>query len=658
MRLAKMALGCAAALCPLLAQDPLLDWMNRVAQEQLTKRDAAMAAIRTPADAKRRSEWVRSKLLDIMGGLPDYHGPLNARVTGRLTNDQYTMEKVIFESLPRYYVTADLYRPNQPGRYPAVLMSAGHNRLGKVENHRMAANLAAKGFVALAYDPMGLGERVQAYDPRKGEGSAGCCCNEHMHAGAQSMLIGQSVARYFTWDAMRGVDYLLSRPDVDGNRIAAAGCSGGGCITTYVGALDPRVKAAAPACFLNSLRLLFAGPYPGPEMSLPGFLASGLDHADFVEVSGGKPWLILTTEGDFFTPAGVIPVYEEARRWYRLLGAEEKVRTFTGPGPHGTPLETRETLYAWMIEWLRPGEKVDAREHDVPLYSDNDLQVTKAGQVEYEEGSRWLYQVIREEFHALRQPRGIPELLAELRKLQIPSGRRPPAHRMVEQKPGRMAVTLEGDTGVEIGGTLYLPGTPGRRPAVLLVKDKTTAPLAEAAAAKGFVVLELEPRDSSSGYDKREFLGNWMTNTRADSIGRNLAAMRAHDLLQGLDFLAGRNDVDASRIRAAARDVKGVWLLLAAAADSRIRKVWLDRTPHALSDAMDRAINTNLYDAAIPGFLLHWDLADLVRAMGNRTVLWTDPANWMGKTVPSLGRGFSYRNPGQKEDAFLETFLQ
>ena len=155
------------------------------------------------AEADRRRQLVRSKMMEIIGGLPDYRGPLNARITGKLTNPDYTLEKVIFESLPHYYVTANVYRPNQPGRYPAVLMSAGHTTLGKTENHRMAANLAAKGFVALAYDPVGLGERMQAYDRRVGGGIAGCCANEHLQAGAQSLLIGQSVARYFIWDAMR-----------------------------------------------------------------------------------------------------------------------------------------------------------------------------------------------------------------------------------------------------------------------------------------------------------------------------------------------------------------------------------------------------------------------------------------------------------------------
>ena len=637
--------------------DPLLRWMDRIAQEHLAQREREVAQIRNITDAARRKQQVRARLLEIIGGLPDYRGPLNARITGRLENKTYTLEKVIFESLPRYYVTGNVYRPSQPGRYPAVLMSAGHTTLGKTENHRMSANLAAKGFVVLAYDPVGLGERMQAYDRRTGRGIAGCCANEHLQAGVQSMLIGQSVARYFIWDSMRAIDYLVSRPDVDPARLGAAGCSGGGCQTTYVAALDPRVKAAAPACFINSLRVLFTGPYPDSEMSLPRFLSSRLDHADFLEITTGTPWLILATEGDFFTHAGVWPVYEEVKRWYRMFEQEDRVQMYMGPGPHGTPLETREQLYAWMIRWLKPDAEVDAREEALPLYPDHELQVTASGQVEDEPGSRWLYEVIRDEFQGLRKPRGVAELRAELRRLGIPSDQRPPAVNTVDRNGSRERLMLESEPGVLIEATLHLPSAAGRKPAVIIVKDRSSAAVAEAAVAEGYVALELAPRDSPAANDNRPFLGNWMTNARADSIGRNLAAMRAHDIVRGVDLLCSRNDVDAGAIRAAARKVKGIWLLLAAAMDDRIGKVWLDRTPHSLASAMDRPFNTNLFDALIPGFLLHWDLADLARAVGPRPLLWTDPADWMGHTVP-LGAGFRYRYSGQTDDAFIAELLE
>jgi hypothetical protein len=267
-----------------------------------------------------------------------------------------------------------------------------------------------------------------------------------------------------------------------------------------------------------------------------------------------------------------------------------------------------------------------------------------------------LYQVIRDEFRALRKPRGSGELAAELRRLGIPSDRRAPAVQIVEQQGARVRLMVESEPGVSIEATLHLPRASGRRPGIVLVKDGSSGALAETAAGKGHVALEVAPRDSPRANDNRPFLGNWMANARADSIGRNLAAMRAHDILRGVDLLCSRDDVDARSIRGVAREVRGVWLLLAAAMDERIARVWLDRTPHSLAAAMDRPFNTNLFDALIPGFLLHWDLADLARAVAPRPLLWTDPADWMGRTT-ALGGGFRYRYSGEGDDAFLAELL-
>jgi hypothetical protein len=144
------------------ANDPFLLWLDRLAQHQLDERERAIAKIRTKADAEVRKAMVRAKLTELIGGLPKYDGPLNPRVTGILKSETHTIEKVIFESLPGFYVIGNLYKPNMPGRYPAVLVPSGHTQEGKPETQIVAANLAAKGFVALSYDPTGpcsLGRR-------------------------------------------------------------------------------------------------------------------------------------------------------------------------------------------------------------------------------------------------------------------------------------------------------------------------------------------------------------------------------------------------------------------------------------------------------------------------------------------------------------------
>jgi len=633
--------------------DPFLQWMDRIAQQQLDKRESAIAAVHTVAEAEARKKWVRETLLDLLGGLPNYHGPLNAKITGRIDAEGYSIEKVLFESLPGFFVTADVYRPAQPGRYPGVLLQSGHTQEGKPEPQRLAANLALKGFVALAFDPIGQGEREQTYDPQLQGPLAGWSVPEHIQAGAQSIMIGEASGRYFIWDAMRALDYLLSRPDVDASRIGAAGCSGGGALTTFAAALDPRIKVAIPSCYPNSYRLLFAGPDPDTEMAFPDFLARGLDVADFVELTAPIPWMIQATEHDYFSPAGGKLVYEEAQRWYRLYGAEGKVRFFVGPGPHGMPLVSREAVYEWLIRWLKDG-KGDPHEQSVKLFTNHDLWATRTGNVKDEPGSRKLYQLLLDDFNAKKKPGTAQELLAELRDLGDTSDGSAPALKLLSETSSpegrRQHIIFTSEPGIDLEGTLYLPDSTGRKPAVLLLADEPPyfqAPTmdwyAERMLKAGRVVFELEARGSvpEQGAD-RPFLGDWLANLRANQIGRNLPAMRAHDILRGVDLLAARDDVDPASIRAMARSVKGIWLLLAAATDNRIEKIWLDRTPYSLRLALENSLNTDLFETVIPGFVLRWDLFDLAKTMGTRPVMWTDPTTWM-RRVAALGPAFEYR---------------
>src|SRR5499426_1898104 len=500
------------------AQDPLLAWLDRIAQQQLQWREQAIAEIRTVADAEKRKQWARAKILELIGGLPDYDGPLNARVTGRINGDSIVIEKVIFESLPGLFITANLYRPDRPGRYPAVLFPLGHWDEGKVAAQLMAANLAAKGFVVLAFDPIGQGERQQAYDRRLGRSLVGGSVNQHFMNGATSLLIGQSFARYRIWDAKRALDYLLSRPEVDPEKVGCTGCSGGGTITTYISALDPRIKAAAPACYMNSFRVLFAGSVGDSEQSLPNFLSSGLDQADYVELFAPKPWLIASTLEDFFTPEGARMVYEEARRWYQIYGAEEKVRWVVGPGPHGTPREVREAIYEWMIRWLKEG-KGDWREQTVKLYPDHELLVTRSGQVADEPQSRDLYQRILEEYRNRKTQGSAQELMAEIRKLMPANEGKPPAIKTGAVSADELVITeriaIETEPGLEVSGTFYIPRSPGRKGAVLVVGAGGTASLAMGFAKAGRIALELKPRGPATNRDAlRPLVGEWITNAR------------------------------------------------------------------------------------------------------------------------------------------------
>ena len=651
-----LAVLCRCSLAvgqPRAPEDSFLAWMTAQAQSDLQNRTESIKKINSEPDAERRKRLVRQVLLDEMGGLPSYHGPLNAKVIGELHPGAYAIEKLVYESLPGFYVPADLYRPNEAGHYPAVLLQAGHTQEGKVENQRIAANLVMKGFVVLCFDPIGEGEREQTYSRQLDAPLAQWSVPEHILLSAQTELVGQGLARYFLWDAMRSLDYLVSRPDVDASRIGAAGCSGGGALTTFLTALDERIKVAVPACYPSSLRFTFPTTGPHGEETFPRFLADGLDTADFIELSAPRPWLLQSNEIDQFgfSHEGVEEVYREAQRWYDLYGARNNLGFMVAPGSHGMPLESREALYQWMIRWLKNGVG-DFHEQPVRMYSAGELQATPSGHVTDLPGSRKLHQLLSDELHDKEKPGSIPDLLAELRKLQILTDGTEPRVKVVSTTSSRLGteqrILIESEPGVWIGAKLYLPKTAGRKPAVIVVADRTElnekskGTIAEKFAALGQVVLLVQPRTSQLKNSKGPYTGEWMSDLQANLIGRNLPAMRAHDTLRCIDLLRARRDVDSESIRGFARGVGGIWMLLAAAADPRLRAIWIDRTPHSLRAALDNSMTVDLPDAVIPGFILHWDLQDLVKAMGPRQVLWTDPTNWMERVV-ALGSPFRYR---------------
>ena len=185
------------------APGDLLKWMDSIAQKQLDQRAAKMARIRTPKAATQRQEFVRHKLIELIGGIPDYNGPLNARVTGHIDQPGFVIEKILWESLPGLYVTGNLYRPEKQGRFPAVLLPLGHWEYGKPAVQQIAGNLALKGFVVLTFDPIGQGERLQAYDRRIDASLLGGSTEQHFLAGAKDILIGKSFARDRIFDAKR-----------------------------------------------------------------------------------------------------------------------------------------------------------------------------------------------------------------------------------------------------------------------------------------------------------------------------------------------------------------------------------------------------------------------------------------------------------------------
>ncbi len=219
--------------------DLLHDFLMREVRRQYAGRGKDVdGSVRSMEALIARQKRLRERYREMLGELPE-KTPLNAMVTGTVEGDGYRIEKVIYESRPRHRVTANLYVPTTGDRpWPGVLVACGHSENAKAwdKYQAVSALMAKNGLVALCYDPICQGERHQLLEaPRHGT-------TTHTLLNVGSLFVGRSVVGYEAWDGVRSIDYLLSRPEVDGGKpVGMTGTSGGGTQTVFLMALDDRI---------------------------------------------------------------------------------------------------------------------------------------------------------------------------------------------------------------------------------------------------------------------------------------------------------------------------------------------------------------------------------------------------------------------------------
>jgi hypothetical protein len=360
------------------------------------------------AEFENRKTAMRNAFIDGIGGFPR-RTALNARTTAVVRRDGYTIEKVLFESQPRHYVTALAFVPD-PAKfkapYPAVLVPCGHSSNGKAsEGYQRACVMGAKeGFLMLIYDPIDQGERAQ-----KSVGWGRNPCNGHNTTGVQALRFGGSTARFRIWDGIRALDYLCSRKDVDGGRLGCMGNSGGGTLTAYLMALDPRIKAASPSCYITSIREVVnaIGPQDA-EQCIYGQLPAGLNHASLV-LMGSAAVRLQVSEKDFFPLAGALETFRVVKTAAEKFGIGDRYDMTVVPGPHGWKESSRRSSLDWMRRWLL-GEKptrteADYRALDVGFdlkkvdcgLPETEVNVTPSGSVADLPDARSVYDIMRDE---------------------------------------------------------------------------------------------------------------------------------------------------------------------------------------------------------------------------------------------------------------------
>ncbi len=390
---------------------------------------ARKAKLKTKAEAEAYVKDVQECIAKTFAPMPTRKTPLNPQITGILNRDGYTIEKVIFESRPKFFVTAHLYLPeDRKGKVPGVVGTCGHSSNGKnAEAYQsFAQGLARQGTACLIYDPIGQGERSQYFDADHQQTIKGPT-REHNMAGNQMELVGEFFGSWRAWDGIRALDYLLTRPEIDSNHVGVTGNSGGGTMTTWLLGLEPRWTMGAPACFVTTWRRNMENELPqDSEQCPPRSLALGLDHDDYIAAMAPKPVIILAKEKDYFDVRGAEEVLGRLKHLYRLLGAEENIKLQVGATTHGYSQENREAMYRFFNSVTKASDAQS--EPDLKIEDDATLQCTPTGQVVTDLKSRTVFSFTKAKAEKLKTARVAKKLKGDDLKTAVAAALRMPDH--------------------------------------------------------------------------------------------------------------------------------------------------------------------------------------------------------------------------------------
>jgi cephalosporin-C deacetylase-like acetyl esterase len=617
----------------------LYTYLKAEAQKALDGRRAAVAALKTPADVAQRQREIKAKFIDALGGFPE-RTPLKPQVVGTRTGAGYRLERVIYESRPDHHVTALFYLPVGTGTppYPAVLIPCGHDTNGKAaaSYQRACILLAQNGIASLCYDPISQGERRQLVD-RDGKPAGAGGTTEHTQITTGALLIGRSTASYRIWDGIRSLDYLASRPEIDAARLGCTGCSGGGTLTSYLMALDDRVAAAAPSCYITSLERLFAtiGPQDA-EQNITGQVVFGMDHADYLELRAPRPTLILSSTRDFFDIQGTWTTFREAKQLYGRLGHPERVDIIEENAGHGYPQAHREAMMRWMRRWLLGKDDAPA-EGDITVAGDAELQCTRTGQVLADLRGKSVFDLNAEreaELAPLRaeyvKSHNKSELLAEVRRWITLGDTIVPARRDDRGEIKRGAITARKlvfttEPGIEVPALLCSSEKTGDVPPVVVVGEDLAGALepggpGEDWTSKGSPVLfaDLRGMGTTAPAGRSGPMGTDVKEAFLSlHLARPLLGQRVGDLLA---VIAALDEEYHARFRVIGKGAAGPIALHAAALDPRIGGLTLDHALVSWSDVVRTPLARGQLTNVVPGALAAYDLPDLAATLAPRTL--------------------------------------
>lgn len=525
--------------------------------------------------------------------------PLNVRIVGTIRQPGYRIEKLYYESLPGLYVPANLYIPdNLTEPAPAVLYVCGHSRTQKVSYQPHPRKFAQLGFVCLIIETIQWGEVLGDH--------WGCYARGWFHWYSRGYCPGGVEL----WNAMRGLDLLCARPEVDSDRLGVTGISGGGTQSWYIAAADPRIKVVAPVCGTSTVNShVHQRTIDGHCDCMMPINTYRQDFHDIGALIAPRPLMIASANRDGLNSIEAVrEVYFAVKHIYDLYGKADDVHLVETPGGHSYHKISRTRIFSFFVEHLMG--------KDIPPDRIGDIDRSEEAMLPAEELRVYVddppaddrTRTIQETFVKLAEPPQIAtpaqlqahreKVLAFLRERTFGGFPSDPA-------PLDIRWEFRADDGARHGRHTY--SFVSEKDYRLKVDVRWRQPRDHAAPL--MLVLRSPDEDRwasegfTSGLDGRWNLAyfetrgvgetgwpadlQWHVRRAAAWTGRTVASMRVYDVLRCLEALRHLKAAGHDKIGIAARGETGAVALYAALLDGDVAAVLL-RDPPATQNAPSR----------------------------------------------------------------------
>ncbi len=621
-----------------------------------------------PADRptwQQRRAQLREAMFQAIGPFPEKPTPLEAQVLGVLPRSGYRIEKVVFQSRPDVWVTANAYVPEPVhGKLPAVLVVHGHWPWARIDPVVQARclGLVKLGFFVLAVDAFGAGERYLR--PARGTYHGALF-------GSTLWPVGHTLLGMQVYDNRRAVDYLRSRPEVEGDRLGITGASGGGNQSMYAGALDERLRAVVPVCSVGTYQAYLHCAACVCEI-LPGGLRFA-EEGEVLALVAPRALLVINATKDAFqfSVGEAEKSLARARAVFQLYGVADKLRHATFESGHAYNQPMREAMYGWMTRWLKDegtGQPIPEPKHE--LEKPEDLRC-------YPDNVRPKGFLFPPTF-AAREARGLLAKLTQRRPDHVQEwessavyvrtqlrkevfGDFPPLPKPVARLGKRVTADQVTTTPVLLYPEPDLPlpvllqsrsQEAGKKPTCILLHldGKAQAcqhPLAAALLEKGWTIAAPDLRATGETRPANDAVAGAPDHNSAEHalwVGRPLLGQWTFDVLCLLDWLVLQPTLDPSRFAVAGIGPAGVVALCAAGLfEERLAAALVVGGPTTF--VTEQAYTTGMRMGILaPGILRFADLPQLAALVAPRRLILSDGLAPQGQklTAKQLGDAYAF----------------